>query len=314
MDLDWVMEMGAEKHTLNIRVEDDRDGLRVDKYLATVEQIGSRSFAQSLIANGHVTVDGRLVRKSGLLTKGSVLRVKLPRVDKEKIMIESAHYKVAYSDEYLVVIDKPAGMVVHPAPSHKGSVTLTEAMSNLLSDQAVDAEPRLVHRLDKDTSGLLIVAWDLGTQRLMQQMIREREVSRNYYALVEGLLDAHSGTIDAPIGRDKTDRSIMSIDTRKPREARTHFEVVEFMANTTFVKVKLETGRTHQVRAHFTAICHPLVGDSTYGRKHVTPLERQFLHSFRLSFKHPHTGQDIAVESELPEDLDSALKLARSEA
>ncbi len=306
------MAMKAKRLTLEITVEDDREGLRVDRFLAGIHQIGSRSFAQSLITDGRVKIDGKLTQKSNRLSKGSQIQVELPRVDKELKEIESEHYKVTFSDEYMAVIDKPAGMVVHPAPSHKGGVTLTEAMSESVSDRGVDVRPRLVHRLDKDTSGLLIVAWNLETQRLLQQMLRKREISRNYYALVEGVLDARSGTIDAPIGRDMTNRSIMSIDTRKPREARTHFEVVEFMESATFTKVRLETGRTHQVRAHFAAIGHPLVGDPTYGRKLGGLLERQFLHSFRLSFKHPHTKQDIAVESELPEDLENALKIARS--
>ncbi len=308
------MQVKAEQQTLAIEVGAEQEGLRLDRYLAGVEQIGSRSFAQRLIANDRVRLDGRPVRKSDRLTKGSLLKVELPGVNKEHKKIESTHYKVAYSDEYLAVIDKPAGMVVHPAPSYKGGVTLVEAISADVSAKGIDVvEPLLVHRLDKGTSGLLVVAWDLDTQRLLQRMIQKREISRNYYALVEGALDARSGTIDAPIGRDSTDRSTMSIDTRKPREARTHFEVVEFMKDVTFVKVRLETGRTHQVRAHFAAIGHPLVGDPTYGgKKKALSRKTVFAQLYRLHFKHPKTMQEITAVSELPEDLDRVLKLARS--
>lgn len=302
----------SSQRVLVLSIGRQQQGLRIDRYLAEIKEIGSRSFAQNLIENDRVKLDAHPVKKSDRLVEGSVLKVELPEVFDMQTNNRSMPYKIAYSDEYLVVIDKPAGVVVHPAPSHKGATTLVEAMSESASKSGSEVKPRLVHRLDRDTSGLLIVAWDLETQRALQLMIRRREISRNYIALVEGALDARSGTIDAPLGRDRSDRTVMSTDTQKPRSARTHFKVVEFLSQTTLVKVRLETGRTHQVRAHFAAIGHPLVGDPTYGKKGLLGLDRQFLHSCRISFKHPITQVEIDVESKLPGDLEKALDKART--
>lgn len=302
----------SSQRVLVLKIGQQQQGLRIDRYLAEIKEIGSRSFAQNLIENDRVKLDARPVKKSDRLVEGNVLKVELPEVFAMQTNNRSMPYKIAYSDEYLVVIDKPAGVVVHPAPSHKGTATLVEAISESASKSGSKLKPRLVHRLDRDTSGLLIVAWDLETQRALQLMIRRREISRNYIALVEGVLDARSGTIDAPLGRDRSDRTVMSTDTQKPRSARTHFKVVEFLSQTTLVKVRLETGRTHQVRAHFAAIGHPLVGDPTYGKKGLLGLDRQFLHSCRISFKHPITQAEIDVESKLPGDLEKALDKART--
>ncbi len=298
----------TEKKEHKLKVSAGQSGMRIDKFLSDYELIGSRSHAQKLIEAGHVLVDKHEVSKSERVRTGSTVDVSIP-IERAHRFVESAHFKVAYEDPYLTVIDKPAGMVVHPAPSYKGGPTLVEVLAAGGTGEGAPA-PRLVHRLDKDTSGLLTVAWDLETQRLLQRMIRKREISRNYLALAEGRLDAHSGTIDAPLGRDVSDRSAMSTHTTKPRSARTHFEVKEFLENATFMEVRLETGRTHQVRAHFAAIGHPLAGDPKYGHRGLFGLERQFLHSHRLYFDHPRTGERVDLESELPDDLVRALSEA----
>jgi 23S rRNA pseudouridine1911/1915/1917 synthase len=216
---------------------------------------------------------------------------------------------VIHADEALLVVDKPAGLVVHPAPSHRG-----ETLVDLLGDLAGGGEgrrPGIVHRLDKDTSGLMIVARNEASQRALAAQIKRREVVREYLAMVEGALDSRSGTIDAPLGRDRRRRTRQAVRGAGEREARTHFEVIEVLPADTLARARLETGRTHQVRVHFAAIGHPIAGDPEYGGKGRHGLSRQFLHSARLSFLHPTTGKEMTFESDLPEDLKVALARAR---
>jgi 23S rRNA pseudouridine1911/1915/1917 synthase len=204
----------------------------------------------------------------------------------------------------MLVVDKPPGLVVHPAPGHRGT-TLVE----LLRRNAPGCpEPRAVHRLDRDTSGLMLVAKGEPAQRRLQSLLRRREVEREYVALARGRLRSRSGTIDAPIGRDPRRRTRMSTVTDKPREARTHFEVERFVDGFTLARVRLETGRTHQIRAHFAAIGHPLAGDREYGGPAVPGLQRQFLHSARLALELPWSGERHEWRSELPADLCAALE------
>jgi 23S rRNA pseudouridine1911/1915/1917 synthase len=216
---------------------------------------------------------------------------------------------VIHADEALLVVDKPAGLVVHPASSHRG-----ETLVGLLGELAAGGEgdrPGIVHRLDKDTSGLMIVARTDESHRALAAQIKDREVRREYLALVEGTLDSRSGTIDAPLGRDRRRRTRRAVRGAGEREARTHFEVLEVLPADTLVRARLETGRTHQVRVHFAAIGHPVAGDPEYGHKARHGLTRQFLHSARLSFRHPATGEPMEFISALPPDLDAALTRAR---
>jgi len=216
---------------------------------------------------------------------------------------------VIHADADLLVVDKPAGLVVHPAPSHRG-----ETLVGLLGELAAGGEgsrPGIVHRLDKDTSGLMIVARNEASQRALAAQIKRREVVREYLALVEGALESRIGTIDAPLGRDRRQRTRQAVRGAGEREARTHFEVIGVLPADTLVRARLETGRTHQVRVHFAAIGHPLAGDPEYGGKGRHGLSRQFLHSARLSFHHPTTGKEMTFESPLPEDLQAALERAR---
>jgi 23S rRNA pseudouridine1911/1915/1917 synthase len=216
---------------------------------------------------------------------------------------------VIHADEALLVVDKPAGLVVHPAPSHRG-----ETLVGLLGELAGGGEgsrPGIVHRLDKDTSGLMIVARSEASQRALAAQIQRREVVREYLALVEGTLKSRSGTIDAPLGRDRRRRTRQAVRGAGEREARTHFEVIEALTADTLVQARLETGRTHQIRVHFAAIGHPVAGDPEYGSKGRHGLSRQFLHSARLTFHHPTTGKEMTFESALPADLQAALAQAR---
>ena len=217
---------------------------------------------------------------------------------------------VVHVDDRLAVIDKPAGLVVHPAPGSSGP-TLVDLLGPLLGG-GEPQRPGIVHRLDKDTSGLMLVARDAEAHRALSEMIRRREVERAYLALIEGRPQSRSGTIDAPIGRDHRAPERMTVGGRAPREARTHFEVVESLPADSLVRVRLETGRTHQIRAHFAAIGHPVAGDPQYGHVGRHGLERQFLHSSRIAFRHPRTGDGLSFESSLPGDLAGALERARA--
>ena len=222
---------------------------------------------------------------------------------------EPAPHEVVYEDEHLLVVDKPAGVVVHPAHGHREG-TLAQALAGRAAGGDPE-RPGIVHRLDRDTSGLLVVAKGDAVLRALQAQLGAREIEREYLALVEGRPPALSGTIDAPLGRDRRIRTRRSGDTDDPRPAVTHFELAEALPATTLLRVRLETGRTHQIRAHLLAIGHPVAGDPEYGRPGLLGLERQFLHAARLAFIHPVTGEDVEVTSPLPADLEAALSRAR---
>jgi 23S rRNA pseudouridine1911/1915/1917 synthase len=219
--------------------------------------------------------------------------------------------RVVHLDEHLAVVDKPAGLVVHPAPSHQGP-TLVDELAEILGGGADPERPGIVHRLDKGTSGLLVVARDDETHTALQEQVRRREVERVYLALAGGRLGSRTGTIDAPIGRASRQRHRMAVSGAASRQARTHFEVLELLADESYLEAKLETGRTHQIRAHFAAIGHPLAGDTTYGGAEKYGLQRQFLHAHRLAFSHPTSSEALGFGSELPTDLATALESARA--
>ena len=216
---------------------------------------------------------------------------------------------LVHVDERLAVVDKPAGLVVHPAPGHRGE-TLVSVLGDLLGG-GEEGRSGIVHRLDKDTSGLMIVARDEESHRRLAALIKRREVERAYLALIEGRPRSRSGTIDAPLGRDHRAPEKRAVRGRGARDARTHFEVVEALPADTLVEARLETGRTHQIRAHFAAIGHPVAGDPRYGNVGRHGLQRQFLHSARLGFEHPFSGERVQFESALPDDLAEALEAAR---
>ncbi len=222
----------------------------------------------------------------------------------------SEELHVIHLDDDLAVVDKPAGLVVHPAPSHTGP-TLVSELEEILGGGEDPERPGIVHRLDKGTSGLLVVARTDQAHAALQAAVQQREVERVYLALAGGRIGSRTGTIDAPIGRASRQRHRMAVSGAASRQARTHFTVVELLAAETFLEARLDTGRTHQIRAHFAAIGHPLVGDTTYGGPKKYHLERQFLHAHRLAFTHPTTAQPLTFVSELPADLVAALESSR---
>jgi len=225
---------------------------------------------------------------------------------------EQAPFTVAWEDDHLMVVDKPAGVVVHPAPGHR-----TGTLAQALAARGVGAaggdivRPGIVHRLDRDTSGLLLVARSEEVHRALREALAAREIVREYLALVEDRPPARSGTIDAPLGRDRRVRTRMSPETDEARDAVTHFVIEEALPAATLLRVRLETGRTHQIRAHLKAIGHPVCGDPEYGRAGTYGLARQFLHATRLAFAHPVTGEPVEVTSPLPADLAVVLERAR---
>jgi 23S rRNA pseudouridine1911/1915/1917 synthase len=217
-------------------------------------------------------------------------------------------FTIAWADEHLIVVDKGPGLVVHPARGHH-----ERTLSQLLAPQLAGGEPGragIVHRLDRDTSGLLVVARSEESHRRLQAAIGDRLIEREYVALVEGRPPARSGTIEAPVGRDPRVRTRMAVGGASPREARTHFVLERALQGTSLLQLRLETGRTHQIRVHLQAIGHPVCGDPEYGTPGMLGLERQFLHARRLAFDHPITGERIEVVSPLPADLQAALRRA----
>jgi 23S rRNA pseudouridine1911/1915/1917 synthase len=217
-------------------------------------------------------------------------------------------FTIAYRDEHLIVVDKGPGVVVHPARGHR-----QETLAQLLAPQLAGGEAEragIVHRLDRDTSGLLVVARSEEAHRRLQAALAERLIEREYLALVEGRPPARSGTIEAPVGRDPRVRTRMAVGGANPREARTHFVLERGLTGTSLLRLRLETGRTHQIRVHLQAIGHPVVGDPEYGTAGMLGLERQFLHATRLAFDHPLTGERIELVSPLPADLQAALARA----
>jgi 23S rRNA pseudouridine1911/1915/1917 synthase len=295
----------------------EHDGERVDVALAGHPAVGSRAAAQRLLDAGAVTVDGAPRPKRYRLSAGERVEAELP--EHPPVAHDAGAgvpFEVAFEDEHLLVVDKPAGVVVHPAPGHAAG-TLAQALASRGAAGGSDPwRPGIVHRLDRDTSGLLVVAKSEAVHRALQDLIRKREMRREYLTLVSGRPGARSGTIDAPIGRDRRDRTAHSTSTDSPREAVTHFELEEAFPRTTLLRVRLETGRTHQIRVHLAAIGHPVCGDAQYGGGPCGQrlgLTRQFLHATKLVFKHPITGAPVVCESNLPVELLHASEAAARE-
>jgi 23S rRNA pseudouridine1911/1915/1917 synthase len=294
------------------RVPDEAAGERLDRFLASLPQIGSRGVAERLLETGMVLVDGRPLGKSQRLSGGEELEFEPPEHAATELTPEPMDLRIAYEDEHLMVVDKPAGLVVHPASGH-ATGTLVQGLLEHDIAGGDSARPGIVHRLDRDTSGLMVVARSDEAYARLQDLIRSRALERHYAALVVGRPRSRSGRIEAPIGRDRRDPLRQSLDTDNPREAITHFEVREVMERHTLLDVRLDTGRTHQIRVHLAAIGLPVAGDNVYGRPRELGLERQFLHAGRLAFPHPFTEERVDVESQLPADLATALERAGRE-
>jgi 23S rRNA pseudouridine1911/1915/1917 synthase len=287
----------------------DDDGERLDVFLAGRTGL-SRAAVVRLIDAGLVTVDGRARAKRHAVRAGETVDVGAPDAAPAPA-VAPARFAVAFEDEHLIVVDKPAGVVVHPGHGHEAG-TLVQALAGRVAGGTDPARPGVVHRLDRDTSGLLVLARTEQAFFALSELIRRRDVTREYLALVAGRPPARTGTIDAPLGRDRRVRTRRSTDTDDPHEAITHFELLEALDDASLLRVRLETGRTHQIRAHLLAIGHPVLGDPEYGGRTLDGLDRQWLHAERLAFTHPVTGEPVDRRSPLPDELAAVLTTLRS--
>ncbi len=288
-------------------------GERLDRFLAAKASGISRARAQKLIKQGFVHVNQMLYKPSYRLETGDVVSLTIPPPSAGELAPEPIPIKIIYEDNDLIVVDKPAGLAVHPGPGHPSHTLANAVLAYLPGISGGDpGRPGIVHRLDKDTSGLIIIARHPQAHENLAGQFKNRKVKKTYITLVKGHLSPAEGFIEAPIGRDRVHRQKMAVtDAQKGRSARTGYRVLEYVKGHTLLEVKTETGRTHQIRVHFAAIGYPVAGDATYGTPSPV-ISRQFLHAGKLIFKLPSTGKQVEFSSELSDDLKQALQLLKS--
>jgi 23S rRNA pseudouridine1911/1915/1917 synthase len=288
----------------------DEPGIRLDKYVTERCPELTRTQTQKLIREGYITVNGGVARAGLKLDTGDRLTVKIPPATPEILQPEQIPLNIIYEDDDLLVIDKPAGLAVHPAPGHPAHTLVNAVLSHLssLPDTGDWQRPGIVHRLDKDTSGVMLIAKNSDAYQNLTDQFRSRSVVKHYQVLVKGHLSPLDGVIEAPVGRDPRHRQRMAVvEESKGREAKTGYHVIEYVGDYTLLEVKPETGRTHQIRVHLKAIGYPVAGDKIYGVK-SPHLQRQFVHASLLGFKLPSTGDYVEFTSPLPPDLETALR------
>ncbi len=291
--------------TKEIRLVSDEEGVRLDSWLT--EKIGgfSRSYIQKLIRDGNVEVNGKNPKANYKLKLEDRISVFVPEPEKLDVKPENIHLDIMYEDDDIIVVNKPKGMVVHPAAGNYTGTLVNALMAHCkdnLSDINGVIRPGIVHRIDKDTSGILVVAKNNEAHEKLSQMLKKHDIKRVYHAVVEGVIQEDCGKIDAPIGRHPVDRKKMAVNTRNGRNAVTYFKVLERFKRATYVEVTLETGRTHQIRVHMSYIGHPVAGDEVYGRrKQEYGFSGQALHAKILGFVHPTKNRYMEFDSGLPE-------------
>lgn len=309
------VEGAVEEEVLRLQVPQDRAGERLDRYVTLTVDTLSRSYARQLIEDGHIQINQRYARPGQPVQVGDLITVRRPLPQPTDIVSEDIPLNIVYEDEDVVVVDKAAGMVVHPAPGHIRG-TLVNALLARYPDMQVsgDIRPGIVHRLDRDTSGLLVVARHDRARHFLTEQQKARTMLKAYLAVVEGRLKEPVGVIDAPIGRHPVDRKRQAV-MADGRPARTHYQVLEEIGDYTLIEALLETGRTHQIRVHFSYKSRPLLGDPMYGprKQRVTfGLKRQFLHAYKLGFNLPSEGTWREFISPLPADLATTLEKLRA--
>ena len=300
---------------IEIVVDAEHAGARLDQLVHEAIPGLSRSAAQRLVDDGDVMVDGEAKARSTRVQRGQVVVIDQPEVKAVELEVpEILEPTILYQDDYLVVVDKPIGLVTHASPGSPGPSLASVLAARGLAGGGEEDRPGIVHRLDKETSGLLVVARNEETLDALQRMMRNREIEREYVALVHGRPPSVSGRIEAPIGRDPVNRTRRAVDGIGSRPAITHFELLETFPEYTLKAVHLETGRTHQIRVHFAAIGNPVVGDPVYGpsSSDALGLKHQALHAHRLAFDHPVTGERIELTSPLPDEFQAALDQLRA--
>ena len=303
--------------TILLHPEAGSAGTRLDSFLAAEVEGLTRSAAQRLMEEGRVSVNGKITAKSYKLTGGEEIALTLPEVEEVDVVAQEIPLDVVYEDDDVIVVNKPVGLVVHPAPGHPDG-TLVNALlhhcGDSLSGIGGEKRPGIVHRIDRDTSGLIIAAKnDFAHQHLAAQL-QDHSLARTYEAVVIGNLREDSGTIDAPIGRHAADRKRMAVTSHGGRNAVTHWEVIERFPGYTHVRCKLETGRTHQIRVHMSHIGHPIYGDTVYGQKKAVPgMTGQCLHAVGLRFIHPRTESPVELSCSLNDEIETFLKKLRNQ-
>lgn len=312
--------MSDVQQRIEITIDEEMKGTRLDLVLSACLEEFSRSFIQKLFENDRIYVDGEVCREKKLKAKeGSTVAIDIPEPEKLEVEAENIPLDIVYEDEDVLVVNKPAGMVVHPAPGNYTGTLVNALMyhcgDNLSSINGV-IRPGIVHRIDKDTSGLLMIAKNDKAHASLSQQLADHSLTRKYRAIVYSNIKEDEGTIDKPIGRDPSNRLRNAVTDLNSKNAVTHYRVLERFGNYTLVEAQLETGRTHQIRVHMSYIKHPLLGDELYGptkNKNAAKLgaKRQMLHAGVLGFIHPSTGEYIEFESSLPEDFEKVLEKLR---
>lgn len=303
-----------EGQEIQLQVESEYQGVRIDKYVSEMVPDLSRSYVQQLIEEGHIRLNNNDVRVSTKLRTNDLVVIKRPETQTTDIVAEDIPLNVVYEDDDILVIDKPAGMVVHPAPGHQ-SGTVVNAILWRYPDLKIngDARPGIVHRIDRDTSGLLVIARNDAALHNIQEQQQARTMHKAYLLVAQGRFKNPEGTYDAPIARHPSDRLRMAV-VPTGRTARTHWKALEDLGDYTLLEARLETGRTHQIRVHFSHRAHYILGDPLYAPRKQQPtfgLNRQFLHAYQLGFKRPSDGEWIEFQSPLPEDLAHVLEKLR---
>ena len=302
--------------TINFRVDQEEQGIRIDKYLASRLPDYSRSFLQKLVGEGQVLAEGKPVKSNYKISAGEQISLSVPDAVEPEIVPEPIPLDILYEDASLLVINKPKGMVLHPCPGHY-SGTLVNALMYHCKDQLSGINgvmrPGIVHRIDQNTTGSLVVCKTDAAHRFLAQQLKDHSITRKYRAIVHGNLKEEEGTVNAPIGRHPVDRKKMAVNERCGRNAVTHYRVLERFGSFTYLECRLETGRTHQIRVHMASIGHPLLGDDVYGpsRCPIPGLTGQTLHAMTLGFIHPETGTYMEFEAPLPEYFESLLEKLR---
>jgi 23S rRNA pseudouridine1911/1915/1917 synthase len=306
-------DTGENSTQFSLQVEDGDTGSRIDTFLAENPLVSSRSFAQRLIKDGLVSIEGKKVDKNYRLRAGEIVDVEIPPPEPTEVVAEDIPLDIRFEDEDLIVLVKPAGMVVHPAHGHADGTLVNALLFHAASLSGIGgvARPGILHRLDKDTSGLMIVAKNDFAHQKLSEELKKREIKRTYLTLVHGRFKEKTGEVDAPIGRSPRFRQKMAVMGTASRDAMSYYTVLSMFDNYSLVEVRLQTGRTHQIRVHMKYINHPVVGDPLYGTtggKRDLGLCRQFLHAYKLEFNHPRNGERMFFEDALPGDLTEALR------
>ncbi len=298
-----------------ITVDEKDEGIRIDKYLTQIFEDKSRSFIQGLIEKENIKVNGKIPKSNYKLRKSDEIEIIIPEPQILKVEPENIPIDIVYEDEDVIVVNKPQGMVVHPAPGNYNGTLVNALLYHCKDLSSINGviRPGIVHRIDKDTSGILVVAKNDEAHNKLSEQLKDHSMKREYYALIEGRLKNDSGTIDKPLGRNKKDRLKIGI-VEDGKRAVTHYEVLERYNGYTLIKCVLETGRTHQIRVHMSSIGFPLVGDPLYGfKRQKFKVEGQVLHAKTLGFIHPRSGKYMEFTSELPQYFEDLLNKLRNE-